>query len=214
MLKIGLTGGIGSGKSEVSKFFQAWGAYIFDADKEAKHIINTDESAQKEIIKEFGSDVIDADQNIDKQKLARVAFQDEFHQLALNSIIHPHVFKKIDSTFEKIQQQNKHNCFVVDAALIYESGADTHMDYVIVITSLLRYRTERVMSRNNMTRDDFLKRVSLQWPDEDKEHMADYIIQNNSDLNNLEIESKKYLIQSFRFIWACLLNFLAYQIFL
>ena len=172
MLKIGLTGGIGSGKSEVSKFFQAWGAYIFDADKEAKHIINTDESAQKEIIKEFGSDVIDADQNIDKQKLARVAFQDEFHQLALNSIIHPHVFKKIDSTFEKIQQQNKHNCFVVDAALIYESGADTHMDYVIVITSLLRYRTERVMSRNNMTRDDFLKRVSLQWSDEDKEHMA------------------------------------------
>ena len=191
MLKIGLTGGIGSGKSEVSKFFQAWGAYIFDADKEAKHIINTDENAQKEIIKEFGSDVIDADQNIDKQKLARVAFQDEFHQLALNSIIHPHVFKKIDFTFEKIQQQNKHNCFVVDAALIYESGADTHMDYVIVITSLLRYRTERVMSRNNMTRDDFLKRVSLQWPDEDKEHMADYIIQNNSDLNNLERESKK-----------------------
>ena len=60
-----------------------------------------------------------------------------------------------------------------------------------VITSLLRYRTERVMSRNNMTRDDFLKRVSLQWPDEHKEHMADYIIQNNSDLNNLEIESKK-----------------------
>ena len=189
MLKIGLTGGIGSGKSEVSKFFQAWGAYIFDADKEAKHIINTNESAQKEIIKEFGSDVINA--NIDKQKLARVAFQDEFHQLALNSIIHPHVFKKIDSAFEKIQQQNKHNCFVVDAALIYESGADTHMDYVIVITSLLRYRTERVMSRNNMTRDDFLKRVSLQWPDEDKEHMADYIIQNNSDLNNLERESKK-----------------------
>ena len=74
-------------------------------------------------------------------------------------------------SFEKIQQQNKHNCFVVDAALIYESGADTHMDYVIVITSLLRYRTERVMSRNNMTRDDFLKRVSLQWPDEDKEHI-------------------------------------------
>ncbi len=191
MLKIGLTGGIGSGKSEVSKFFQAWGSYIFDADKEAKHIIDTNKSAQKEIIKEFGSDVIDSDQNIDKKKLARIAFQDEFHQLALNSIVHPYVFKKIDSTFEKIQQKNKHNCFVVDAALIYESSADTHMDYVIVITSLLRYRTERVMSRNNITRNDFLKRVSLQWPDEDKEHMADYVIQNNSDLKNLKKESKK-----------------------
>ena len=191
MLKIGLTGGIGSGKSEVSKFFQAWGAYIFDADREAKHIIDKDKNAQKEIVKEFGSDVIDANQNIDKQKLARIAFQDEFHQLALNSIIHPYVFKKIDSTFEEIQQKNNHNCFVVDAALIYESGADTHMDYVIVITSLLRYRTERVMSRNNITREDFLKRVSLQWSDEDKEHMADYVIQNNSDLNKLKKESKK-----------------------
>ena len=191
MLKIGLTGGIGSGKSEVSKFFQAWGAYIFDADREAKHIMDKDKSAQKEIVKEFGSDVIDANQNIDKQKLARIAFQDEFHQLALNSVIHPYVFKKIDSTFDEIQQKNNHNCFVVDAALIYESGADTHMDYVIVITSLLRYRTERVMARNNITREDFLKRVLLQWPDEDKEHMADYIIQNNSDLNNLEKESKK-----------------------
>tara|TARA_A100001011_G_scaffold187299_1_gene195851 strand:+ start:137 stop:730 length:594 start_codon:yes stop_codon:yes gene_type:complete len=191
MLKIGLTGGIGSGKSEVSNFFRSWGACIFDADKEAKDIINNNIDAQKEIIKEFGSDVIDLEQNIDKKKLARIAFQDEFHQLALNSIIHPHVFKKIDTTFEKIKSENKHSCFVVDAALIYESGADTHMDYVIVITSLLRYRTERVMSRNNITRDDFLKRVSLQWSDEDKEHLADYVIQNNSDLKNLEKESKK-----------------------
>ena len=191
MLKIGLTGGMGSGKSEVSKFFHSWGAYIFDADSEAKDIINNNIEAQKEIIKEFGTDVIDPDQNIDKQKLARIAFQDEFHQLALNSIIHPYVFKRIDSTFRDIEQKNKHNCFVVDAALVYESGADTHMDYVIVITSLIRYRTERVMSRNNITREDFLKRVSLQWPDEDKKHMADYVIQNNSDLKNLEKESKK-----------------------
>ena len=191
MLKVGLTGGLGSGKSTASKFFNSLGAYVLDADSTAKNLIESSNEVKNELIKEFGTDIMDANSNVDKKKLARVAFQDEFHQLALNSIIHPHVFKKIDSTFEKIQQQNKHNCFVVDAALIYESGADTHMDYVIVITSLLRYRTERVMSRNNITRDDFLKRVSLQWPDEDKEHMADYIIQNNSDLNNLERESKK-----------------------
>ena len=64
-------------------------------------------------------------------------------------------------------------------------------DSVIVISSLIRYRTERVMSKNNITREDFLKRVSLQWSDEDKESMADYIIQNNSDLENLEKEAKK-----------------------
>ena len=190
MLKVGLTGGIGSGKSEVSKFFHKWGSFIFDADKEAKNIIDKNEKAQQEIIREFGSDVINIDNKIDKQKLARVAFQDEFHQLNLNSIIHPYVFKKIDETFDKIKLDNKHKIFVVDAALIYESGADTHMDYVIVVTSLLRYRTERVMSRQNITRDDFMKRVALQWSDGDKEHLADFIIQNNSDLKSLEKESK------------------------
>ena len=191
MLKIGLTGGIGSGKSEVSKFFNSWGAFIFDADKEAKIIINKNEQAQQEIINEFGSDVVDADNIIDKKKFARIAFQDEFHQLKLNSIIHPFVFKKIDENFEKIKLNKKYKAFIVDAALIYESGADTHMDYVIVVTSLLRYRTERVMSRGNINRDDFMKRVALQWSDEDKEHMADFTIQNNSDLKSLEKESKK-----------------------
>ena len=191
MLKIGLTGGIGSGKSEVSNFLQSWGAYIFDADKESKNIINNNLEAQKEIIKEFGSDVIDPNQTINRQKLARIAFQDEFHQQTLNAIIHPYVFKKINNSFEKIKIENNHNCFVVDAALIYESGADTHMDYVIVVSSLISHRTERVMSRNNITREDFLKRVSLQWPEEDKGNMADYIIQNNSDLESLEKEAKK-----------------------
>ena len=191
MLKIGLTGGIGSGKSEVSNFLQSWGAYIFDADKESKNIINNNLEAQKEIIKEFGSDVIDPNQTINRQKLAKIAFQDEFHQQTLNAIIHPYVFKKINNSFEKIKIENNHNCFVVDAALIYESGADTHMDYVIVVSSLISHRTERVMSINNITREDFLKRVSLQWPEEDKENMADYIIQNNSDLESLEKEAKK-----------------------
>ena len=193
MLKVGLTGGIGSGKSEVSKFFNTWNAFIFDADKEAKIIIDNNEIAQQEIIKEFGSDVINADKIIDKQKLARIAFQDDFHQLQLNSIIHPYVFKRIDEIFDKIKLEDNYKIFIVDAALIYESGADTHMDYVIVVTSLLRYRTERVMSRGNITREDFMKRVALQWSDEDKESMADFIIQNNSDLKSLEKESKRVL---------------------
>ena len=191
MLKIGLTGGIGSGKSEVSKFFNSWGAYVFDADQEAKGIIDKNKTAQKEIIEEFGTDVINKENKIEKKKLARIAFQDDFHQLKLNAIVHPYVFKKIDETFEKIANEDKYKIFVVDAALIYESGADTHMDYVIVVTSLLRYRTERVMNKGEISRDDFMKRVDLQWADEDKEHLADYVIENNADLKILKEESKK-----------------------
>jgi dephospho-CoA kinase len=191
MLKVGLTGGIGSGKSSVSALFSDWGSYIFDADSVAKEILNHNETAQGEIIAEFGTDILDGNNSIDKQKLARVAFQDENHQLRLNTIIHPYVFSEIDSKFDIILAKKEHEIFVVDAALIYESGADTHMDYVIVVTSHLRLRTQRVMERGGLTREEFLDRVDLQWPDEDKVHMADFVIHNNGTEKDLLEESKK-----------------------
>ena len=191
MLKIGLTGGIGSGKSSVSKLFEDWGAYIFDADLVAKKILLENDTAQNEIIAEFGSDILNKDGNIEKSKLSRIAFQDENHQLRLNAIIHPYVFSEIDLTFDKILLKNEYKIFCIDAALIYESGADTHMDYVVVITSHLRLRIERVIERGDLTRDEFLKRLDLQWPEEDKVHMADFVIHNNGTLNDLIIESKK-----------------------
>ena len=127
---------------------------------------------------------------IDKSKLARIAFSDEDHQLRLNTIIHPYVFLEIDSAFDKVLDQGNHEIFVVDAALIYESGADTHMDYVIVVTSQLKIRTERVMSRGGLTLDQFLQRLDLQWPDEDKIQMADFVIHNNGSEEQLENEAK------------------------
>ena len=195
MLKVGLTGGVGSGKSELSRFFSKWGAYIFDADKEAKIIIDSKETVQKEIISEFDTNILNAENKIDRKKLARIAFQDEGHQLRLNSIMHPYVFQEIDKQFDNVSSANKHKIFVVDAALIYESGADTHMDFVIVITSLLRFRAERAMGRGNMTREDFMKRVDLQWTDEDKAHMADYIISNNNSLEDLKKDARKIFDQ-------------------
>ena len=190
MLKIGLTGGIGSGKSSVSKLFLKWGAYIFDSDKEAKLILESNETTQNELIAEFGTDVLNAEGKIDKAKLARIAFQDEDHQLRLNTIIHPYVFSEIDTVFNKVLSSGKHEIFIVDAALIYESGADTHMDYVIVVTSHLKLRTERVMSRGDLNRDEFFKRLDLQWPDEDKINISDFVIHNNGTKDQLEAEAK------------------------
>ena len=195
MLKVALTGGIGSGKSEVSTLFSKWGAYVFDADTTAKQILNKNKVAQKELILEFGSDIVSAEGMIDKKKLSRVAFQNEFNQLKLNTIIHPHVFKEIDLCFEAILEKRNHEVFIIDAALIYESGADTHMDYVIVVTSHLRVRTERVMKRGDLSRDEFLKRVDLQWPEKDKIEMADFIIYNNESKDKLKKEAKKIYSQ-------------------
>ena len=195
MLKIGLTGGIGSGKSAVSVYFKKLGAFIFDADTVAKKILSNNKTAQNEIIAEFGTDVINVNGSIDKKKLSRIAFRNDDNQLKLNTIIHPYVFKEIDLSFQSILKEQNHDIFIVDAALIYESGADAHMDYVIVVTSNLKLRTERVMNRGNISREDFLKRIDLQWPENDKVEMADYIIHNNGTKKELEEEAKKIYSQ-------------------
>lgn len=191
MLKIGLTGGIGSGKSSVSNILKSWNAHIFDADLVAKKILNHNESAQNEVITEFGTDVIGSKGIIDKKKLSRIVFHDEDHQIKLNAIIHPYVFSEIDEEFETILKKDKNELFVVDAALIYESGADTHMDYVVVVTSHLGLKIERVLAKGELTREEFLKRADLQWPDEEKIQLADFVIQNNGSHEDLLRETKK-----------------------
>ena len=180
MLRVALTGGIGTGKSTASKILNELGAFIFDADKEAKNILKNNETVKSELIAEFGTDIMSGDENIDNNKLARIAFQDQDHQLRLNSIIHPYVFQEIDKNFDDVLEKSTYDIFVVDAALIYESGADTHMDYVIVITALLKVRMERALQRETLTRDEILKRMDLQWPEEEKIALADFVIHNDS----------------------------------
>jgi len=180
MLRIALTGGIGTGKSTASKILNELGAFIFDADREAKNILKNNETVQSELIAEFGTDIMSGYEKIDNNKLARIAFQDQDHQLRLNSIIHPYVFQEIDKNFDDVLEKGAYDIFVVDAALIYESGADTHMDYVIVITALLKVRMERALQRETLTRDEVLKRMDLQWPEEEKIALADFVIHNDS----------------------------------
>jgi dephospho-CoA kinase len=186
MLKVGLTGGIGSGKSTASSILVKLGSYVFDADTEAKNILNNNKEVQKNIIEEFGSDVLDHDGSIDKKKLAAVAFQDEDHQIILNSIIHPFVFRALDRQFDKILKQNKHTSFIVDGALIFESSMDQHLDLVLLIASSLKFRIERALNRGTLSREDIIRRNELQWTDEDKATSADYTIYNNGTEKELE----------------------------
>ena len=192
MLKVGLTGGIGSGKSTASFILAKLGSYIFDADSEAKKILNDNINVQNDIIAEFGNDVLDHNGLIAKKKLANVAFQDEDHQIILNSIIHPFVFKELDKQFNKISIRNKHASFIVDGALIFESGLDQHLDSVILIASSLKYRIGRALQRGNLSREDILVRIDLQWTDEQKTEMADYTIYNNGTEKELKEKIKEF----------------------
>ena len=192
MLKVGLTGGIGSGKSTASSILANLGSYVFDADIEAKTILNTSQDVQNNIVEEFGDDILDHNGLIDNKKLAKVAFQDEDHQIILNSIIHPFVFSELDKQFDKISKQNKHACFIVDGALIFESSMDQHLDLVLLIASSLKFRIERALNRGTLSREDIIRRNELQWNDEDKATSADYTIYNNGTEQELEEKIKKF----------------------
>tara|TARA_Y100000294_G_C8515145_1_gene320502 strand:- start:205 stop:798 length:594 start_codon:yes stop_codon:yes gene_type:complete len=191
MMKTGLTGGMGVGKSAAAKAFKKLGAHIFDADREAKKLLDTSPIIQNDLMAEFGSDILDNSGKIDRVKLAKVSFQDEYHQMNLNSIIHPHIFEKIDDEFDKISSKNKASFFMVDGALIYESGLDTHLDYIIVVTAKLFIRMERSIKKENLSREDIMRRIDLQWPCETKVRMADFVIHNNTTEKVLKEQVKE-----------------------
>ena len=186
MLRIGLTGGIGSGKSTASQHFESLGAYVMNADIEAKNLIDTKETVQHELISEFGTDIIDGTGKVNKQKLARVAFQDEDNLYRLNSVVHPYIYDLIDQKFNQVLNVGKHGLFIVDGALIFESGYDAHLDYVIVVTAQLKNRMERALVRQTLSREEIIKRIEYQWPEEEKVNLADFVIHNDGTEDELK----------------------------
>ena len=193
MLKVGLTGGIGSGKSTASRYFESLGAFVLDADEEVKILITSNETVQYELISEFGTDIIDGTGRVNKKKLARIAFQDEDHQQRLNSVVHPYIFNLIDKEFNRVFNDKKHGVFIVDAALIYETGFDAHLDYVIVVTAHLKNRMERALGRETLSREEILKRVGFQWPEEEKVNMADFVVHNDGTEAELQKNIKSLI---------------------
>lgn len=179
MLRVGLTGGIGSGKSTASLHFTSLGAYVINADEEAKNLISTNETVQNELIAEFGTDIIDGTGSVNKKKLARIAFQDQDHQQRLNSVVHPYIYNLIDKEFNQVLNVGKHGIFIVDGALIFESGYDVHLDYVIVVTAQLKHRMERALGRATLSREEILKRIEFQWPEKEKVNLADFVVHND-----------------------------------
>ena len=185
MLRIGVTGGIGCGKNLACKRMAELGAYVFDADLEAKKILRENEQVQKDLTQEFASDILNPDGTINENKLANTAFANEENQAVLNAIIHPYVFDEIDARHEEIGEQKEVPIFVVNAALIYESGLDQHLDYTLVVTAQYGLRMQRALQRGKLSRDEIQKRMDLQMPEEAKVKMADFVVDNNGDEEHL-----------------------------
>lgn len=177
---IGLTGGIGSGKTTIAKYFETLGIPVYIADEEAKKILDLPETAHK-IAAAFGEEVLTKGKP-DRKKLAAAVFNNTKKLELLNSIIHP----KVRQHFLQWVEANSNKKIVIkEAAILFESGSYKDCDAVILVTAPKEVRIQRVMQRDNTTKEEVLERMSNQWEDEKKEALSDYVI------TNITLESAK-----------------------
>ena len=172
---IGLTGGIGSGKSVVAKVFATLGIPVFNADDEAKRIMQTSPEIKNKLIEQFGLEIYN-EHGLDKEKLASIVFNDPFQLQLLNAIVHPVTIQAAKDWAAK--QTTPY--VIKEAALIFESGAVDGLSKVIGVTAPLSLRTHRVMQRDGITKEQVEARMQHQISDTIKMRLCDYVIQNNN----------------------------------
>jgi len=172
---IGLTGGIGSGKTMVAKHIASLGIPVYIADDEAKKLMETQEAVD-EIAAAFGNSIIENGKII-REKLARIVFNNPEKLKKLNDIIHP----KVKRHFDLWVKEHKKAPFVIkEAAILFETGGEKYCDAVITVTAPLEIRLQRVMERDNTDKESVLKRMQSQWTDEQRIAKSDYVIHNIS----------------------------------
>ncbi|ESU19280.1 Dephospho-CoA kinase [Flavobacterium cauense R2A-7] len=170
---IGLTGGIGSGKSTIAGYFKALGVPVYIADDEAKKLMNNPETVKK-VQSVFEENVIE-NHVLDRKKIATLVFSNPKKLEQLNSVVHPEV-KKHFLTWLKI---HKNEPFIVkEAAILFESGSYKDCDKIIMVTAPEAVRIERVMQRDKVTKAQVLERMQNQWPEEEKIKRSDFVIEN------------------------------------
>lgn len=176
MLKIGITGGIGSGKTTVCKVFQLLGVPVYFADEEAKKLLDEDPEVKKSIVKTFGIEVTDDTGLIDKKKLASLVFNNKENLEKLNTIVHP----AVAGHFESWLQKNHTSKYILkEAAILFESGAYKMTDKVITVVSPLELKISRAMQRDNTDKATIEQRINNQISDEEKIKRSQYVIQND-----------------------------------
>ena len=189
-MKIGITGGIGSGKSQVSKLIENSGYVVFNADDIAKQIMIDDESVRELIILEFGENSYNNGE-LNRSYLATKAFSSVENVAILNAIVHPPMVEKINELMENELKKSK--IVFVEAALIYEAEVDSILDYVLLVTSDENSRIDRIKSRDGLSETEIRNRMKFQMPESEKENLADFTIKNNSSLFELEMKTKMFL---------------------
>ena len=190
MFKLGITGGIGSGKSTAALFFKDMGAYIFNADKEAKKHLKNTSSLQQKIINAFGNSVTE-NNRLSIKNLAETAFKSRIEQQILNGIMWPEVFILVENEIKE-QESKKNKIFILDAAMIFEGNFQHLLSSTLLISSNKENRINRALKRKNLHLEQIQNRMSLQMSEKEKKETADYTILNNGSIDSFYKKLTQY----------------------
>lgn len=185
--KIGITGGIGSGKSIVSKIIETMGYPVFNSDFEAKKIANSHPEVKSELIELFGESIY-MDNELNRKMLAGLIFSDLSLRGKVNAIIHP----KVREEFNNRASTSKSNLIFNEAAILFETGAYKQLDATVLITAPKELRIRRVLGRDKVSLEEIENRIASQWSDEKKSQFTNYII-NNDEVEPLIVQVEKVI---------------------
>jgi len=196
MLKVGLTGGIASGKSVVGEMLVALGAHLVQADHIAHSLMNPGEEVYNEVVRHFGCEILNPDGSVNRHKLAELAFgpagadQPSSRIADLNRIVHPAVIRSQEEWMHAVSLQDPGGIAIVEAALLIEAGAAERFDRLIVVTCTMEQRVERFARRQKVdietARAEVTRRMAAQLPDEKKVKAADYVVDNSGSLEQTQ----------------------------
>lgn len=189
---IGLTGGIASGKSTVSRALQDLGAIVIDADEVAHTIIEPGKPAWEDIVEHFGSEVLNPDQTIDREKLGAIVFNDPARLQVLNQITHPRVGEQFKQMIKNIKSQQSDAVLFIEVPLLYETHMDRICDEVWVVWVDEETQIQRLMKRDGLSREDALKRIDAQMSLDEKAKRADVVIDNRFSIEETIETATRY----------------------
>lgn len=199
MIVIGIAGGIATGKTEVAKLFANRGAIIISGDELGREVVEESPEVLKELGEAFSEEILDGKGELDRRKLAQLAFQDALSKKKLNEIMHPHLLNKLKQRLAQLRREGKQQLVVVDAALIPDWGIKDWLDYLVIVDCTYDNQLQRLKERG-LSEQEAKHRIASQLSSERKRESADYLIENNGTLEELRQESEKlYLLIQERF---------------
>lgn len=185
-VKLGITGGVGSGKSFVCSYLKEKGLTVISADELARNAVLPGTMAYDKIVEYFGKDILLADNTLDRKKLRGLITQDKKKKEMLEQFVHPAVFLQMDLEFKKSVKRND-PAIAVEVPLLFETGMEVFFDYVLTVSVDTDRRISRVMARDQISRQEAEALMKIQLPEEEKLKKSDFVIDNNGNVKETQI---------------------------